>query len=117
MWNPSTDERVGPAHFDWGDAPRSSSADKTFRIKNLSGTLTANDVSVSLNALTDTTPSVPGQHLISYDGGPFQAQVDIGDLGPGAISDVLTLRRVTPDNAVLSLWSFRIFAAADSWEL
>jgi hypothetical protein len=110
LWHPTLDQRVTPAYFDWGNVPRSSSADRLFRVKNVSSTLTASSVRVAMEALTDTTPSVPGQHSISSDGTTFLAQVNIGSLSPGAISGPLTLRRVIPSNAVLSLWSFRVFA-------
>lgn len=110
IWHPTLDQRVTPAYFDWGNVPRSSSADLTFRVKNLSATLTAGSVRVAMEASSDTTPSVPGQHSLSTDGTTFLAQVNIGSLAPGAISAPLTLRRVTPSNAVLSLWSMRLFA-------
>lgn len=115
LWHPTLDQRVTPAFFDWGNVPRNSSADRTFRVKNLSAVQTANSVRVAMEALTDTTPSVPGQHSISSDGSSFLAQVNIGALSPGAISGVLTLRRVIPSNAALSLWSFRIFAESTTW--
>lgn len=115
LWHPTLDQRVGAAHFDWGNVPRSSSADKTFRVKNLSGTQTANTVSVSLHAHTDGSPSVPGQHTLSTDGTNFTASIAIGSLAPGAISGVLTLRRVTPSTAQLSLWTLRVIAEAASW--
>ena len=115
LWHPTLDQRVTPAHFDWGDVPRSSSADKTFRVKNLSSTLTGNSIRVAQEILTDTTPSVVAQHTLSYGGGSFLAQVNIGALAPGAISGVITLRRVTPSNATLSVWAHRVFAEADTW--
>lgn len=114
FWHPTLDQRIDPAHLDWGDVARSSTADKTFRIKNLHATLTANDVRVAQEVLTDANPSVPAQFLISQ-GGSFLAQQTIGDLSPGATSGVLTLRRVTPSNAVLSLWWHRLFAEPTSW--
>lgn len=110
LWHPTLDERVTPAYFDWGNVPRSSSADRLFRVKNLSASLTANSVRVAMESHTDTTPSVVGQHTLSHAGGSFLAQVNIGTLAPGAISTPVTLRRVTPSNAVLSLWTFRVFA-------
>jgi hypothetical protein len=114
LWHPTLDEKLPPAYFDWGDVPRSSSADRTFRVKNLSGSMTAGSVRVAMESLTDTTPSVVAQHTLSYNGGTFLAQVNIGDLAAGAISGPLTLRRVTPSNAVLSLWSFRVFAESST---
>lgn len=118
LWHPTLDQRIVPAHFDWGDVPRSSSADKQFRVKNLSSTLTANSIRVAQEILTDVSagnPSVPGQHSLSTDGSTFLAQVNVGNLAPGAISGVVTLRRNTPSNAQLGLWAHRVFAEATTW--
>lgn len=116
IWNPTTDNRVAPAYFDWGNAPRDSSEDRSFRVKNRSSSLTANDIIVNFETLTDTSPSVDGWHLISDDGGAnFFAQVNIGSLSPGAISGELILRRATPSDAKLSLWWGRVNAVATSW--
>lgn len=115
FWDPSASAQLlGPA-FDWGNVPRSSSADKTFRVKNVSTVKTAQSIVVSAEAITDTSPSVPGQMLFSTDGTTFTATINIGDLAPGAVSSVLTMRRVTPSNAVLSVWTYRTKAIAASW--
>jgi hypothetical protein len=117
LWHPTLDEKLPPAYLDWGDVPRSSSADKQFRVKNLSGVQSANSVRVAMEILTDSAaPSVVAQHTLSYAGGAFLPQVNIGALGPGALSGILTLRRITPSNAVLSLWSFRTFAESTDWQ-
>lgn len=115
LWHPTLNQRVGPAHFDWGNVPRGSSADVSFRVKNNSASLTANSIVVSTDAPSDTTPSVANQHTLNLNGGSFAATQTISSLSPGAISQVLTLRRVTPSNAVLSLWTARVKAAAGSW--
>lgn len=115
LWHPTLDERVAPAYFDWGNVPRASSGDRQFRVKNLSPDATANDVRVAMEALTDGSPSVPGQHSLSFGGGSFLAQVLVGDLAPGAISGLVTLRRITPTNAQLGVWAMRVFAEADTW--
>lgn len=115
IWHPTLDEEVGGAYLDWGDAPRSSSADRTFRVKNNSSSQTANSIVLGFDALTDTTPSVPGQYLLSTDGTTFAATRTIASLAPGAISSVLTMRRVTPSNATLSLWAARLNAEATTW--
>lgn len=115
LWHPTLDQRLTPAYFDWGDTPRSSSGDKTFRVKNVSPSQTGNSIRVAMDVLSDTTPSVPGQHSLSSDGTTFVAQVNIGALAPGALSGVVTLRRVTPSNAVLGLWTHRVYAEAGSW--
>jgi hypothetical protein len=117
IWHPTLDQEIGAATFDWSDVPRGSSADKTFRIKNTHGTLTANSIVVSLEALTDTTPSVPGNFTLSNENPPvtFAATINIGNLAPGAISGVKTVRRSTPSNAGLSVWALRMLAIAGSW--
>lgn len=115
LWHPTLDQRITPAYFDWGNVPRSSSADRTFRVKNLSTVQTANSVRVAQEILTDTTPSVVGQHTLSVDAVTFLAQVNVGALAPNAISGLVTLRRVTPSDAVMSVWSHRVFAEATTW--
>jgi hypothetical protein len=119
LWHPTLDQRIVPAYFDWGDVPRSSSADRAFRVKNLSGSLTANSIRVAMDILTDATggaPSVAAQHSLSTDGTTFTAQVNVGGLAPGAISaGQVTLRRNTPSNAQLGLFAHRVFAEANSW--
>lgn len=116
FWEPVTDQEVGPAHFDWGNVPRGSSADKTFRIKNLSDTLTANDIELYVEALTAGTPSVGSMFVFSDNGGAtFLSSLSLGDLLPGAISPVITIRRVVPPNAQISVWSARIAADVTQW--
>lgn len=115
VWHPTNDEPISGAYLDWGDSPRSSSADRTFRVKNLSGTLTANTITVSCDSLTDSSPSVAGSHFLSDDGTTFTATESIAALAPGAISSVLTLRRVLASNAPLGVWAPRVHAVASSW--
>jgi hypothetical protein len=104
------DNPIGGAYFDWGDVPRGSSADKMFKVKNLSTTKTATGTVVSIDSLTDTTPSVEAQHYLSLDDVAFTATVTIPTLLPGQSVEV-TLRRVTPSNATLALWDARLIAA------
>ena len=117
FWNVTSDTKMSPATLDFGDVPRSSSADKVVRVKNISPTKQANNIRVSFDILTDASsgPSVPAQHTLSYSGGAFIAQVNIGALGPGAISGPITIRRVTPSNAQYGQFAPRVNAIADSW--
>lgn len=115
IWHPTLNQELPGAYLDWGNVPQGSSADRTFRVKNESATLTANGVVLSLDAPTNTTPSVSGQHLLSQDGSNFAASQNIGALSPGGISPVITLRRSTPSNAAFSLWWARVLAVAASW--
>lgn len=120
LWHPTLDEPLDDntsadgAFFDWGNVARSTTQDRTFRVKNNSATLTANSIAVTSQALTDTSPTVVGQHTFS-DGGAFATSINIGNLAPGAISSLITLRRTTASNAILSLWTLRIVASATSW--
>lgn len=116
IWQPTTDAKVTPTWFDWGDVARGSSADKTFRVKNLSTVLTASDIDVYVEALTPGSPSVAGMHLISANlGSTFLTQVNIVSLAPGVISPVLTLRRTVPITAQVSVWSARVAADVNVW--
>lgn len=99
------------AFFDWGDVPQGSSADKLFAVKNISSTKTATSTTVSVEALTDTTPSVASEHLLSTDDTNFFASVTIATLAPGQTQN-LAIRRVTPADAVLSVWDARVVASA-----
>lgn len=114
IWHPTLDQRVGPAYFDMGDTPRGSTGDLTFRVKNISTAKTALSCRVAMDALTDTTPTVLSQEALSLDGSSWTAQVNVGDLGPGVISQIVTLRRTLVDTAMLGTWSFRVFSESTS---
>lgn len=117
FWHPTIDQKISPADFDWGDCPRYSSGQTTFRLKNMSPVLTAFNVVVSMLALTDTTPSVPAQHFLSDDAAHWAATVDAGAIASDGLSPILYLRRVTPSNAVLTTprWAFTLIAVPTSW--
>lgn len=115
LWDSAGTARLGGADMDWGNAARGSSDDIEFTVKNISATQTANDITVAIEASpTETTPPVAGQHLLSDDGTNFASYLEIGNLAPGAVSSVLTLRRITPDDAVLGLWVTKVVATPDS---
>lgn len=114
LWHPTLDQEVDGVYFDWGDVARSTQLDRDFRVKN-SSALTANSVGLTMEALTDTAPSNVSQHTFSDDGVNFTSSLNIGNLAPGVISPVLTLRRTTVSDAVLSLWWTRIVASAASF--
>lgn len=116
LWHPTLDEPVSPNHFDWGNVPRASSADKSFRIKNLSSALTALSPALYAEALTPGSPSVSGMHTFSSNGGAtFLSSLTLPDIAPGATTSVLTVRRTVPTNAQVSVWSARIAADVTTW--
>lgn len=120
IWHPTLDEPLDDntsadgAHLDWGDVVRGTTADRTFRIKNNSATLTANSVIISTQVASNTSPTLESQITYS-DGGAFQPSLDIGNLAPGALSSVISVRKATDINAALSLWWLRTVAEATSW--
>jgi hypothetical protein len=113
-----TDAKLTPYFFDWGNVPRSSSEDRSFRIKNLSATLTATDIDLYVEALTPGVPPVDAMHTISADGGAsFLPSQVIASILPGALSGVFILRRTVPSNAQVSVWSARVAADVNLWEV
>lgn len=120
IWHPTLDEPLDDnnsadgAYLDWGDVVRGTTGDRAFRIKNNSTTLTANSVNISTEVLTNTTPTLQSQITYS-NGGAFAASLNIGNLAPGAISSVITVRRTTSSSATLSVWAWRTIAEAGSW--
>ena len=120
MWHPTLDEPLDDAtsadgaYLDWGDVTRGTSADRSFRIKNNSSTLTANTITVSTEVLTNTTPALESQITYS-DGGAFSPSLSIGNLAPGSLSSVVTVRKSTDISADLMVWAWRTVAEATSW--
>lgn len=121
VWHPTLDQPLDDnstasgAYFDWGNVQRDTvPSDRQFRIKNDSLTLTANSVTISQQAPTDTSPLVASQYTFS-DGGAFASSLNIGNLAPGVISSVISKRFSPPANAALSLWTSRTVIDAGSW--
>ncbi len=117
FWHPTVDQKINLNTFDWGNTPLQSTDQRTFRLKNMSPTLTAFGVIVSAAALTNTTPSVPAQNFLSDDATFWAATVEAGTLSPLGMSPTLYLRRVTPSNATIvpPRWAFTLSAVPTSW--
>ena len=103
------------AQLDFGNIPQRNSATRQFKVVNNSASQTANNITVSLDAPADASPSLIGQYQISTDNVAFANAVNIGSLAPGADSGSLYLRNVVANNASLSVWSARILAQATDW--
>ena len=116
IWHPTLSQKIGPSYLDWGNVPRSSSADIQFRVKNLSPVLTADQCTVYVEALTPGVPSVAGMHTLSdNDGATFLPSVTIPSLAPGEVSGALILRRVVPATAQVASWSARVAVDVTTW--
>lgn len=114
LWHPTLDQALDGDALNWGDIARSTTADLTFRIKNLSSAYTANSVLVSMEALNDTSPTQVSQHTFSQGSG-FATTQTLTSIAPSSISPVMTVRRTTSASATLSIWAQRVLAVAASW--
>lgn len=120
LWHPSLDQPLyqTPASLDYADIMRGTSADLQFRLKNISTTLAANSITVSVEALTDSTaPTMISGMTLNYDGGSFGATVMLIDaLPPNTItSGIFILRNTVSATQAAGLWSQRVVASAASW--
>lgn len=115
LWHATLAQRLGGADLDWGNAAQGSTAIRQFRVKNASASLTANTITVSTDALTDSSPTQVSQHSLSSDNSNFTPTLSIGSLAPGALSSVLYLKRTESASAALGLWSLRLKAVPASW--
>lgn len=117
FWHPTLDQPLSstPAFLDWGDVPRGGTATKQFRIKNNSAGQTSQGVSVSLSVPTEHAPTLASQFALSTDGVTFGATATIGDLAPGAISGLVTLRKATSATAQLGTGAARLVTAVTGW--
>lgn len=114
LWHPTLDTEVSGAYFDWGDVARSTTEDRDFRVYNPS-VLTARGVTLTTEALFNSTPAITSQHTFSMAASPFATTLDIGDIAPGTATGPVTLRRTISSGAELSTWALRIIAAAASY--
>jgi hypothetical protein len=115
LWHPTLDQPITVTDFDAGDVQRGSSTDKTFRLKNVSVALTAQGSGVTVGISGDSSPSLLTQVLVSNDGTNFAATASVGDLAPGALSSVLTVRYNISMSQPLGAWSPYILPTVTSW--
>lgn len=117
FWHPTRDEALNENYFPWGIVAPGSSADREFRVRNMSFNYTASGITISLTEIALEPPdlSVSAQHFLSKDGQRFTATIAIGSLGPRVVSPRYTLRRVTAPDADVAFGEFQLVATADAW--
>lgn len=119
LWHPTLDQPLSqtPAYLDYGDVARGTGAvTRDFRIKNLSTTLTANNITVGAEALTDSgAPTYVSQTQFQYNGGGYAPTVVLGTLAPNTISLPFTAQLTTTGSSTLGVWAQRYYAQAGSW--
>lgn len=114
FWDETVDLAVPGDIFDIGNVTQGATYSASFRIKNSHGTQTANNTTVT----SPVSPIVGGiQDVLEFsDGGSYAASIVISSLAPGAMSNIITMRRVV--NASETLNSFgtaKVTAVAQSW--
>ena len=109
-----TDDDIA-AQLDFGNILQRNSSTRQFKVFNNSATLTANNITVGIDAPTDATPSLVGQYQVSTDNVAFANQVNIGNLSPGQSSGTMYLKDAVADNATLGPWTVRLIAHPVTW--
>lgn len=116
FWQPVIDEEVPGSHFDYANMKLNTTKTIPFRIKNNSAALTAHSIVISDDALTPapvTLASLTRFSALSTPG-TKTASLNIGDLAPGAVSQLL-YAHITTTDATVGLWRQRYKAVAGSW--
>lgn len=114
--NRDNDSVLDPTAFAWGDLVPSDSEDRAFRVKNSSGKRTAYRIRVTA---IDTVVSVfPASQLLLFskdEGMTWEPEVEIGSLGPGAVSRTILVRIISQENWPSGYQSVWINADAEEW--
>ena len=96
---------------DYGDIPRGSARDVDIKVKNNSGSLQANTITLDSEDLDGGSGS-----WYTFDSGSgFSGSLAVGNLAAGASSSVITVRQVIPDAATVGLHAARLYLAVASW--
>ncbi len=117
FYHPDLEQALTQTYLAWGEIPRVSSEDRVLRVKNLSYTYTAHEVTIRFTeqGIGDPLRSVAAQHYLSLDGETFTATVNVGNLDPQAMSEIVTVRRVTAPDADLGFGDVQLIAEAAAW--
>lgn len=110
FWEPVNDNAVSGTYFDWGDLAQGTVHTKQFRIKNNSSTKTASSITLSSTAVTFAMTVE-----LSTDDTNYGSTINIGDLGAGATSTVIYVRRTVPSAEPLRPQALYLQASAATW--
>ena len=98
--------------LDFGDVPRGSARDQTFKIRNNSSGLTAGTIQLTAEAITGNS----GAWYTFSEGGAFSGTLQLASsIGPGSDSPTLTLRQIIPDSEGLGVEAGRMQVSVGSW--
>lgn len=113
FWHSSVDQVIDPEALDFGDIAQGASVVRQFRVKNISASLTANNITVQVS---DLLPEYSGSAVqVSTDNATYLNSINIGNLASGTISPTLHIRRTVGAAESTILRQARLLADAASW--
>lgn len=114
FWQDPTDVEVTGGYFDFGDTTGGGIYTIDFRVKNISSTHTANSVSISAETLSDASPTLISQFLLSQ-GGAYSEVINVGTMPPGTVTGTLTIQLTVDASAQTGACELRLVALPSSW--
>lgn len=94
FWDPSLSQQASRNLFNFGDVAQGTINTRQFRLKNLSATKTATGVTVSANNGPGGDAGLAGGMKFSSDGANYTSTLNVGDIGPGAVTPLLHCQRI-----------------------
>lgn len=114
-WKPDGSAIADGSTGDYGDPVRGVQYTKQARFRNVHGSLTARNVLVAGDVLTNPSPSLLGQFQYSLDTLNWYSVLPIGDVGPGALSPVIYIRNAVSGSAAVGPYVIRAVPSAAGW--
>lgn len=115
FWHPTLDQALAPAALDFGDIARGAvHGPRQFRLKNISGSQTANGIQVLAEDLAGRGFGTNALE-VSADGSSWAATASVGILAPGAISTVKYVRLTLDPALGTQARAGRLYTTTTSW--
>lgn len=116
FWHSTLSQPLPPEGLGWGDVVRGSTGTRTFRLRNASTDDTAQNVEVTMAPGALYTSVAYGSSFeFSVGGGAWASSIVIPEIDPLGESDVISVRRSTPDSSTLGSLSPRVRVVVGSW--
>ncbi len=97
--------------LDFGDVPRGQTQIDTLKVRNNSGSLTANTVQLIVEDLSDGSGA---WYTLSDDDVVYTGTLSIGNLSPGG-TQLVHVKQIVPDAQVPGVYSSRVQVGQASW--
>lgn len=117
FYDPIDDTAIDDTYLPAGPVAPAGSGDTLIRVYNASDDYTATAVVVACAAADDDAATLDGapQILVSADGTVFAGTCALGDLPPHAVSDAVTVRRITGPGTPGGQYTYVLTATAGGW--